>query len=174
MTLPPSPDSLGSQPLNAEAIASLTTDALKAHILELVTGQDSLPMGKKVKFLRDRLLPLSVNGQSVNGQWNIENVGIKQVLRIGPEPLSVSAANAWFQDAINAYQQQSSSEQQPVEIPKQGVDSKLEAKYKKIAKAKPQLAHLYIDQDFRLVKTVREKTQRPSYTIATRLIETAN
>lgn len=269
-----------SEQLSAEAIANLSTDALKSRILAQVTGQDSSPMGQKVTFLRDRLLPffneltsrnptpdpaqqiplvqgtwLSVwstipfqdilpgrvhtqsyqifsdNGLyanmaryrpgskqpwlkwisqwllsydlmilqtyavnenleqtdasdstandavnsaisgSVNGQWDIENVGIKQILRIGPEPLSVKSANVWFQKSVKDYQQQSLSEQQSVEIPKQGVDGKLEAKYEKVAKAKPQLVHLYIDQDFRLVKTVREKTQRPSYTIATRLVE---
>ncbi|HEY9728229.1 MAG TPA: hypothetical protein V6D50_17395, partial [Chroococcales cyanobacterium] len=33
----------------------------------------------------------------------------------------------------------------------------------------PQFEHLYVDRDFRLVKTRREAKQRPSYTIAVRL-----
>ncbi|WP_289500572.1 hypothetical protein [Gloeocapsopsis sp. IPPAS B-1203] len=34
--------------------------------------------------------------------------------------------------------------------------------------ATPQLEHLYVDRDFRIVKTQREAAQRPSYTIAIR------
>ncbi|MGC1308486.1 MAG: hypothetical protein WA885_14775 [Phormidesmis sp.] len=100
-------------------------------------------------------------------QWDIQNVGIRQVLRFGPTPLSVPVAKAWFQQAIAKYQQ-SSSAQQSLAMP-ESVSRTMKKRYQKVAEARPQLEHLYIDQDFRLVKTLREKNQRPSYTIAVRL-----
>ena len=55
-------------------------------------------------------------------------------------------------------------------IPTRGVNRSTAKRYEKVYKSKPKLEHLYIDRDFRLVKSSREKNQRPSYTIATRLI----
>lgn len=102
-------------------------------------------------------------------QWDIENVGIKQVLRFGPAPLNVPAAAAWFQKAVEDYQQ-SPSAQQSLSTQTKGVSRSMEKKYKQVSQARPTLEHLYIDKDFRLVKSLREKNQRPSYTIATRLL----
>lgn len=102
-------------------------------------------------------------------QWDIENVGIKQVLRFGPAPLNVPAAAAWFQKAVEDYQQ-SPSAQQVLSAQTKGVSRSMEKKYKQVSQARPTLEHLYIDSDFRLVKSLREKNQRPSYTIATRLL----
>lgn len=110
---------------------------------------------------------------AVRGQWIIENVGIKQLLRFGPKPLNRQAAIEWFQKAVEQYET-SSSGQLSVAIPKQNVSLSMAKKYQKVAEAKPQLEHLYIDSDFRLVKTIREKTQRPSYTVAIRLPEDLN
>ncbi|MBD2504642.1 hypothetical protein [Anabaena azotica] len=42
-------------------------------------------------------------------------------------------------------------------------------KFEKAYRAVSYLEHLYIDHDFRLIKSRREATQRPSYTIAIRL-----
>ena len=103
-------------------------------------------------------------------QWDIENVGIKQVLRFGPAPLNVPAAAAWFQKAVEDYQQ-SPSAQQLLSTQTKGVSRSMEKQYKQVSQARPTLEHLYIDHDFRLVKSLREKNQRPSYTIATRLSE---
>ncbi len=102
-------------------------------------------------------------------QWDIENVGIKQVLCFGPAPLNVPAAAAWFQKAVEDYQQ-SPSAQQSLSTQTKGVSRSMEKKYKQVSQARPTLEHLYIDKDFRLVKSLREKNQRPSYTIATRLL----
>ncbi|MFS0518274.1 hypothetical protein ACEYW6_26640 [Nostoc sp. UIC 10607] len=41
-------------------------------------------------------------------------------------------------------------------------------KFEKAYLATSFLEHIYIDNDFRLVKSQREATQRPSYTIAVR------
>ncbi|MGD1895595.1 MAG: hypothetical protein ACFB16_01440 [Phormidesmis sp.] len=255
---------LNAADLEADVTApeSLSTEALKARVLRLVSSGDDAPMSKKVKFLNERLLPLfqvlacrnptpdltqqiplvqgtwrsvwstipfqdilpgRVHEQSYqifadNGlyanlaryrpghkkqwlswiskwllsydlmivqtyavdrkateegeletapSWVIENVGIRQVLRFGPTPLSVKAANDWFQSAITAYENK--SDREDVAIPTARVSRSMEKKYEKVAKAKPQLEHLYIDRDFRLVKSLREKNQRPSYTIAVRI-----
>lgn len=101
-------------------------------------------------------------------QWDIENVGIKQVLRFGPAPLNVPAAAAWFQKSVEEYNQ-SPSAQKFLSTQTKGVSRSMEKKYKQVSQARPTLEHLYIDHDFRLVKSLREKNQRPSYTIATRL-----
>jgi hypothetical protein len=100
--------------------------------------------------------------------WEIQNVCIRQVLRLGSPSLSADAAQAWFDQTLVQYQQNPKSPL-PDSIPKSG-NNRVQAKqYQKIAEAKPRLEHLYIDRDFRLVKTQRETKQRPSYTLAIRL-----
>ncbi len=110
------------------------------------------------------------DGNLKQQQWDIENVGIRQVLRFGPAPFDAQAANAWFQKAVAKYQQ-SPSAQPAMTMPSKRVSRAMEKKYKKVSQAKPVLEHLYIDNDFRLVKSLREKNQRPSYTVAVRLPE---
>ncbi|MEO0707849.1 MAG: hypothetical protein AAF050_19595 [Cyanobacteria bacterium J06649_5] len=102
--------------------------------------------------------------------WDIENVGIRQLLRFGPAPLDAQAAIAWFQTSLNKYQQ-SEAAKQALAMPTNGISRTMQKRYEKVSKAKPQLEHLYIDRDFRLVKSIREKTQRPSYTIAVRIAD---
>ncbi|WP_008309722.1 hypothetical protein [Leptolyngbya sp. PCC 6406] len=97
--------------------------------------------------------------------WEIQNVCIQQALRIGSRSFSPEAAQIWLRKAI-AQQQSADSALPPPEAPQKG---RLKAKqYQQIAKARPQLDNLYIDSEFRLVKTQREKSQRPSYTVAIR------
>lgn len=103
-------------------------------------------------------------------QWNIQNVGIRQVLRFGPAPFDAQAANAWFQKAMAKYQQAPSA-QVALIAPTTGISRAMEKKYEKVSQAQPVLEHLYIDSDFRLVKSLREKNQRPSYTVAVRVSE---
>jgi hypothetical protein len=108
-----------------------------------------------------------------SGQWNIQNVGIRQVLHFGPASFDAQAANDWFQKAVAAYQQspsvKNSGKDSNVTTPTKGISRTLQKKYKKVSQARPMLEHLYIDNDFRLVKTLREKNQRPSYTVAVKL-----
>ena len=104
---------------------------------------------------------------AAHGKWEIENVGIQQRLRVGPGSLDAKTAIAWFEEAASTYQKAPS--QAAIDLPKAGVSRATEKRYEKVYKARPLLEHLYIDSDFRLVKSVREKNQRPSYTIATRV-----
>jgi hypothetical protein len=104
----------------------------------------------------------------VEGQWYIQNVAIKQAFRINVSPLTIDKATTWFNQAVRSQLQKSAEaiEQKPNF---EKLDKSTARKYEKIFQAKPQLQHLYIDPDFRLVKTQREAKQRPSYTIAVRL-----
>ena len=107
--------------------------------------------------------------EKIAQHWDIENVGIKQVVRFGPAPLNVPAAAAWFQKSVEEYNR-SPSAQQFLSTQTKGVSRSMEKKYRQVSQARPTLEHLYIDNDFRLVKSLREKNQRPSYTVATRLL----
>lgn len=110
---------------------------------------------------------LAVNS-SAQEYWDIQNVSIKQVLRFGSLSFSPEAAQAWFNRTAAKYQKNPEPQQQ-TSIPTKGVNRVTTKQYQQISKARPLLDNLYIDQDFRLVKTQREKSQRPSYTVAIRL-----
>ena len=96
-------------------------------------------------------------------QWFIQNVGIQQGLRLNLAPLTIEKAQAWFESTV-----QKQLANQPVKPDFEKLDQSTAKKYEKIFEATPQLEHLYLDRDFRLVKTQREAKQRPSYTIAIR------
>ena len=99
------------------------------------------------------------------GQWLIQNVGIEQALRLRGIPLEVGKAERWFTKVVQS-KRPSPQEIQTPEL--ENLDQRTGKKFKQIFLATPQLEHLYIDPDFRLVKTQREAKQRPSYTIAVR------
>ncbi len=99
--------------------------------------------------------------------WDIQNVSIQQALRFGSLAFSTETAQAWFDKAVAKYQQSPKLQQQS--LPTQQTNRVAAKQYQQISKARPRLDNLYIDQDFRLVKTQREKSQRPSYTVARRL-----
>ncbi|MEM9771775.1 MAG: hypothetical protein AAF889_09305 [Cyanobacteria bacterium P01_D01_bin.73] len=104
--------------------------------------------------------------------WDIENVSIRQRFRLRATSFNAPAAKAWFDRAIADHLAKSSDPKKSSEpdIPTAGIDRSTAKRYEGVYKAKPKLEHLYIDRDFRLVKSSREEKQRPSYTIATRLI----
>ncbi|MBE9139689.1 hypothetical protein IQ254_21235 [Nodosilinea sp. LEGE 07088] len=100
--------------------------------------------------------------------WDIQNVCIRQGLRFGSRAFSAATAAAWFRQTAANYA--SNPQPQPsVSQPTRGANRVSTRQYEQIAKARPQLDNLYIDAGFRLVKTQREKSQRPSYTVAVRL-----
>lgn len=110
----------------------------------------------------------SAPGQIGQDYWEIQNVCIRQVLRFGSPSFSTQAAQNWFNQTVAQYQ--NDPEFQPQNsMPIEGKNRVKAKQYQQIAEAKPRLDHLYIDQNFRLVKTQREKSQRPSYTVAVRL-----
>lgn len=103
-----------------------------------------------------------------NGQWFIQNVSIEQALRVRGIELSIDQAENWFNKIIKS---KFTKDSQNLEVAKpefKNFNKSTTKKFEKIFQATPQLEHLYIDRDFRLVKTQREAKQRPSYTIAVR------
>jgi hypothetical protein len=108
--------------------------------------------------------------QIVDEHWYIKNVAIKQKLRFGRLPLSVERAEAWFTKVALAESTFASSKADFSEVSDfENLDQKTAKKFATIFKSTPQLEHLYIDPEFRLVKSRREAKQRPSYTITVRL-----
>jgi hypothetical protein len=99
------------------------------------------------------------------GQWLIQNVGIEQAFRFRAIPLSTERAENWFTTKVEGKRSPSPSQS---DSQFGNVDKSTAKKFERISSASPQLEHLYIDNDFRLVKTQREAKQRPSYTIAIR------
>lgn len=108
----------------------------------------------------DHMLKLDPSNQDY---WEIQNVAIQQSLHIGSRSFSASDAQDWFNKSV--------AEQNKPNLRKTTRKNNRvsEKQSQQIAKAKPRLDHLYIDSEFRLVKTQREKNQRPSYTVALRL-----
>lgn len=101
--------------------------------------------------------------QVANEQWAIQNVAIQQKLRLRPVPLSPERAEAWFTKVAAA-------QKSVAAVPNfENLDQKTAKRFTTIFQATPQLEHLYIDPEFRLVKSQRSAKQRPSYTIAVRL-----
>ena len=95
-----------------------------------------------------------------DGQWQIKNISIKQALRWQGATLTISKADAWFTKVAQ-------SSLQSVDL--KNLNNSTAKKFQTSFGATPQFEHLYMDRDFRIVKTRREAKQRPSYTIAIRL-----
>ncbi|MCF2150766.1 hypothetical protein IQ276_030950 [Desmonostoc muscorum LEGE 12446] len=104
-----------------------------------------------------------------NEQWNIKNVGIFQALGNREIPLTIEDADKWFTKNVESKFKEASSKidlQQEVQL--EDMDRNTVKKFQKVYLATSFLEHLYIDNDFRLIKSQRETTQRSSYTIAVR------
>ena len=99
-----------------------------------------------------------------DGQWQIENVAIKQALRWQGIALTIPKADSWFTKIVES----NSSATMAEEVDLKNLNTSTAKKFKTALGAKPQFEHLYIDNDFRIIKTRREAKQRPSYTIAIR------
>ena len=132
--------------------------------------------GQQLPFLRNissKLLAydlMVIQKYSVrDGRWDIQNVGIEQAFGKREIPLDIEQAESWFTTVFKAkfeVDSQPINLGQPSELT--NLDETTRKKFKKIFLATPQFEHLYIDSEFRLVKTQREANQRPSYTIAVR------
>lgn len=104
------------------------------------------------------------------GQWQIQNIGIEQAFRLGAMPLSIEQAENWFTKVVKSRENKSSQALESPQAPSlDNLDKSTAKKLKTAFLMVPQFEHLYIDHDFRVVKTQREAKQRPSYTIAVRL-----
>lgn len=102
--------------------------------------------------------------QVKNGRWLIENIAIKQAFRWQKVDLNSAKADIWFTKVVHGFSATNTSSQ----IELKNLNNSTAKKFKTAFRATPQFEHLYIDRDFRIVKTKREAKQRPSYTIAIR------
>ncbi|PPS44128.1 hypothetical protein [Chroococcidiopsis sp. TS-821] len=140
-------------------------DSYYANIARYTPGQNSLWQKISAKLPAIDLMVMQKYAVRDN-KWYIQNIGIEQAFRNREVPLSIEDAESWFSSVVsNKFQ--STQEELP-----QALDLKLDSKtVKKLEKtylATPQLEHLYVDRELRIVKTQREASQRPSYTIAIR------
>lgn len=104
-----------------------------------------------------------------NEQWNIKNVGIFQAWGNREIPLTIEDADKWFTKNVESkFKKASSNIDLQQELQLENMDRNTVKKFQKAYLATSFLEHLYIDNDFRLIKSRREATQRPSYTIAVR------
>ena len=101
-----------------------------------------------------------------NGQWQIENVGIKQAIRWQGTALTINKADSWFTKIAQSNARTATTDK----VDLKNLNTSTTKKLKTAFGATPQFEHLYIDRDFRVVKTRREAKQRPSYTIAIRRV----
>ena len=102
-----------------------------------------------------------------DGQWCIQNVGIEQAFRRRSSALTIDKAENWFTTVVDTRLDAKKADL-PQELKLQNLDRNTVKKFEKTYLASPKFEHLYVDEDFRLVKTQREEKQRPSYTIAVR------
>lgn len=139
-----------------------------ANIARYTPGQKIPWLAKLSNFLIAYDLMLIQQYAVSAGQWQIRNVRIDQAVRWHGRPLSVERAAAWFSRVMETKLHQ--AEAATAAMPDFKRMNKSEArKMQQAYQAVPQLEHLYIDHDLRIVKSQREAKQRPSYTIATRL-----
>lgn len=102
-------------------------------------------------------------------KWFIQNVGFKQAFKLGVAPLDIEKAKNWLVKIVESKSNLTLQETEVFKLPfLKNINQKISKQLKGALKATPQFEHLYIDSDFRLVKTRREAKQRPSYTIAVR------
>ena len=103
--------------------------------------------------------------QVENDRWQIENIGIKQAIRWQGVDLTIDRADSWFTKVIKSRSQVDDTSSK---VQLGNLNRNTAKRFKTAFGAIPQFEHLYIDPDFRIVKTRREAKQRPSYTIAVR------
>ncbi|WP_445636901.1 Plastid lipid-associated protein/fibrillin conserved domain-containing protein [Nostoc sp. DSM 114161] len=144
-------------------------DGYYANIARYAPGHQSGFWRKFVSKLPAYDLMILQQYSVENEQWNIKNVGIFQALANREVPLSIEDADNWFTKNVESKLKKLSSKidlQQEIDL--ENMDRNTVKKFEKAYLATSFLEHLYIDNDFRLVKSRREAKQRSSYTIAVR------
>ncbi|MES1024169.1 PAP/fibrillin family protein [Gloeocapsa sp. BRSZ] len=140
-------------------------DSYYANIARYTPGQNTFWQKLSAKLPAIDLMVMQKYAVRDN-KWYIQNVGIEQAFRNREVPLAIEDAESWFSSVVgNKFQ--SAQEELPQALDLQ-LDRKTVKKLEKTYLATPQLEHLYVDRDLRIVKTQREASQRPSYTIAIR------
>ncbi|MBV9389272.1 MAG: hypothetical protein JOZ78_22860 [Chroococcidiopsidaceae cyanobacterium CP_BM_ER_R8_30] len=140
-----------------------------ANIARYVPGY-KLPLLQKISSILVAYdLMLIQSFEVVDDRWHIKNIGIKQAVRVGAIPLNINKAEDWFTNFINSQPSSNLQTTETKEVPElKNLDRNTAKSFKRAFLATPRFEHLYIDSNFRIVKTQRETKQRASYTIAIR------
>ncbi|MEH1865083.1 MAG: hypothetical protein V7K69_08740 [Nostoc sp.] len=145
------------------------TDGYYANIARYAPGHQSGFWQKIASKLPAYDLMLLQKYSVIDEKWDIKNVGIFQALKNREIPLTIDDADEWFTTTVKSkFQEAAPNIDLQQELIVKDMDRNTVKKFKKVYLATSFLEHLYIDNDFRLVKSQREATQRPSYTIAIR------
>lgn len=142
-------------------------DSYYANIARYTPGQSTFWQRLSSKLPALDLMVLQKYAVRDN-KWYIQNVGIEQTFRNREIPLAIEDAENWFNAVVSNKFQNTQAEELPQTLELNNLDRNTIKKLEKTYLAIPQLEHLYVDRDLRIVKTQREASQRPSYTIAIR------
>lgn len=138
------------------------------NIARYAPGQN-LPFLQKLSSLYAYDLMVLQRFEIVNDEWRIQNVGIEQAFRMGAIPLTIGKAEDWLTKVVKSKQKVASQAAGDIKAPSlENLDESSVKRFKKAFLATPQFEHVYIERDFRIVKSRREAKQRFSYTIAVR------
>ncbi|MEH2373746.1 hypothetical protein [Nostoc sp.] len=100
-----------------------------------------------------------------NGKWYLENIDRFQAFKNREVPLTLESVYNWFTNVVNTKVKPNASKALNLE----NLEINHVNEFKKTYLATSQVfEHLYIDNDWRLVKTQADVSHLPSYTIAVR------
>ena len=148
--------------IHSQSYQIFHNDGFYANIARYAPGHANL--WKKLSSLLVALdLMVLQKFEAKDNQWLIQNIAVKRALRCQAQALTPERAEAWFAEVMDQVPDNSSG--QNID---QALDKSTTKKLQTAFKAQPEFEHLYIDEDFRLVKTRRDPKQRFSYTVVTR------
>jgi hypothetical protein len=156
--------------INEQSYQIFHDNGYYANIARYAPGQQSKFWQKLASKLPAYDLMVLQKYAIKNQQWDIQNIGIFQAFKNREEPLTIDNADEWFTTIVASKFLETTPKidlQQELNLDK--MDKSSVKKFEKAYLATPTLEHLYIDSEFRLIKSQREATQRPSYTIAVRI-----
>lgn len=105
-----------------------------------------------------------------NGKWNLQNIDRFQAFKNREIPLTLESVYNWFTNVVNTKVKLNASEvalPQAVKLENLEINHANEFKQTYLASSQV-FENLYIDNDWRLVKTQTDASHLPSYTIAVR------
>jgi hypothetical protein len=150
--------------VRAQSYQIFHDDGYYANIARYAPGHKLPVIGQLSSLLVSWDLMIVQRYEIQNDQWYIENVGVEQTLRASAVALNPQKADSWFNQAMEKMTENAEGQPNFDRVDK-STAKRLQTTYK----AKPKLDHLYIDSDFRLVRSKREEKQRDSYTLTVRL-----
>ena len=105
-----------------------------------------------------------------NGKWGLQNIDRFQAFKNREIPLTLESVYSWFTDVVNTKVKLNASKLAlPKAVKLENLEINHANEFQKTSLATSQVfENLYIDNDWRLVKTQTDASHLPSYTIAVR------